>query len=142
MQVKQDDRRSKLVYIGWWLVLALLCYGLLSPDPPKLGTGFLPDYLKFYASKGVHLGGFTFLAMGAGLLAITPRHQRLLWGLLVVFAALTEYLQTFVEGRFGCVADVFINLTGVTLGVGLALGWRLRSAARARRSLSATTTAT
>jgi VanZ family protein len=142
MNAKRDDRRTMFAYVGWWLALALLSYGLLSPTPPQVGAAILPEHLTFWASKSVHLGAFAFLATVVGLLAITPRHQRLLWGLLVAFAGVSEYLQTFVEGRYGCWPDVGINLTGITLGVGLALGWRAASSARARRLVTATTTAT
>lgn len=142
MNAIRDDRRTTFACAGWWLALALLGYGLLSPTPPKMSAAILPDHLTFWASKGVHLGAFAFLAAVAVLLTIAPRHRLLLGGTLVAFAAVTEYLQTFVEGRYGCVADVCINLTGITLGVGLALGWRAASSAWVRRPASATTTPT
>ena len=142
MIAKQNDRLTRLSYVGWWLALALLTYGLLSPQPPKMSAAILPEHLTFWASKGVHLGAFAGLAMVAGLLAITPRHQKALWATLVGYAALTEYLQTFVEGRWGCFTDVCINIPGITLGVGLALGWRIASSQWARRPASATTTPT
>ena len=97
----------------------------------------------FLASKTLHLGGYAFLAGTAGLLAGTGRYRLGLWLLLVGHAGLTEYLQTFVEGRFGSVQDVVINLIGITLGVALALGWRLRPVFRPQgRPFSATTTPT
>jgi VanZ family protein len=142
MNAIRDDRRTMFACAGWWLALALLGYGLLSPTPPKLNAAILPEHLTFWASKGVHLGAFAFLAMVAGLLAIAPRHRLLLGGTLVAFAPLSEYLQTFVEGRSGCKADVCIDLAGITLGVGLALGWRAASSAWSRRPASATTPAT
>ena len=142
MIAKQNDRLTRLSYASWWLTLALLTYGLLSPQPPQLSEAILPAHLTFWASKGVHLGAFAGLAMVAGLLTVTPRHQKTLWAVLVVYAALTEYLQTFVEGRYGCFTDVCINVTGITLGVGLALGWRAASSLWARRPASATTTST
>ena len=142
MIANRNDRLTKFGCIGWWLALALLSYGLLSPQPPELSKAILPEHLTFWASKGVHLSAFAFLAMVAGLLPISVRHQRILFGTLIVYAALTEYLQTFVEGRYGCFTDVCINLTGLTLGVGLALGWRFASSAWARRSPSSTTTST
>ena len=142
MIAKRNDRLMRFACAGWWLALALLTYGLLSPQPPKLSAAVLPQHLTFWASKGVHLGAFAGLAMVVGLLPITPRHQRALWATLVAYAALTEYLQTFVEGRYGCFTDVCINLTGITLGLSLALGWRAASSLWARRPSAATTTAT
>lgn len=133
---------TRVAYVGWWLALGLLTYGLLSPTPPKVGAALLPSHWTFWASKGVHLGAFAFLAATVGFLCITPRHRRRLWTTLVVYAALTEFLQTFVEGRYGCFADVCINWTGITLGLGLVRGWRLISSARGRQPISATTTAT
>ena len=141
MNANRDDRLTKFACVGWWLALALLAYGLLSPQAPKVNEALLPEHLNFWAAKGVHLGAFAFLAAVAGLLAITPPHRAILWGTLVAFAPLSEYLQTFVEGRYGCKEDVFIDLTGFTLGVGVALGWRFASSTW-RRSASATTTAT
>ena len=126
MNAKRDDR-TKCACACWWLGLALLGYGLLSPHAPKVNTALLPQHLTFWAAKGVHLGSFALLAAVAGLLAISPRHRLILWGTLVAFAPLTEYLQTFVEGRHGCAADVGIDLAGFTLGVGLSLAWRVAS---------------
>ena len=126
MNAKQDDR-TKFACAGWWLGLALLGYGLLSPNAPHVNAALLPEHLTFWAAKGVHFFAFALLAAVAGLLAIGPRHRLTLWGTLVAFAPLTEYLQTFVEGRYGCVADVGIDLAGFTLGVGLALAWRAAS---------------
>ena len=142
MIAKRNDRLLRLSCAAWWLALALLTYGLLSPQPPKLSAAILPEHLTFWASKGVHLGAFAGLSMVVGLLALTPRHQGALWATLVGYAALTEYLQTFVKGRYGCFTDVCINVTGITLGVGLALGWRAASSLWARRPSSATTIAT
>jgi hypothetical protein len=141
MNATRDDRRMMFACAGWWLALALLGYGLLSPQAPKVNAALLPEHLTYWASKGVHLGAFAFLAMVAGMLAIAPLHRLVLWGTLVAFAPLSEYLQTFVEGRYGCATDVTIDLAGFTLGVGLALGWRAASA-WARRQGSATTTTT
>jgi VanZ family protein len=140
MNAIRDDR-TKFACAGWWLGLTLLGYGLLSPHAPKVNTALLPQHLTFWAAKGVHLGSFALLAAVAGLLAISPRHRVMLWGTLVAFAPLTEYLQTFVEGRYGCVKDVVIDLAGFTLGVGLALAWRVASSL-AGSSRSATTQST
>ena len=127
---------------GWWLALALLSYGLLSPTAPKLNEALLPKDLTYWAAKGVHLGAFAFLAAVAGLLPVSPGHRAILWGTLAAFAPLSEYLQTFVEGRYGCVTDVGIDLAGFTLGAGLALAWRAASSAWSRPTTAATTQST
>ena len=105
-----------------------------------MNEALLPKNLNFWAAKGVHLGAFAFLAGIAGLLAISPRHRAILWGTLVAFAPLSEYLQTFVEGRYGCVTDVCIDLAGFTLGAGLALAWRAASSPARSRNMTAATT--
>src|SRR6478752_742456 len=110
---------------AWWLALALWSYGLLSPEPPRVGAAVLPSPWAYYVSKALHLSAFAGLALSACLLPATRRHRRLLVAVLAAHAGLTEYLQTFVEGRYGCLADVGLNLTGVTLGALLARGWRL-----------------
>ena len=142
MNAKCCDGRTSLVYAAWWLVLVLFTYGLLRPDTSEGGSGFLTHSQSFWISKSVHLVAFCFLTLVAALIPISSRHRWLLLGLLVAFAPATECLQTFVEGRHGTITDVVIDLAGVTLGVGLALGWRFASSPREVRSISATTTPT
>ena len=43
---------------------------------------------------------------------------------LILHGMVTEYIQTFVEGRFGSWKDVGINTTGIMLG--LLLYWVVR----------------
>src|SRR6187397_2947960 len=112
MQSKQDERSFVLLpSLGWWLALGVLSYGLCSPVPPRLGEAVIPTGWQFFASKCVHVGAFTLMALTASLLARTTRYRVFLIVTLLCHGALTEYIQTFVEGRHGCIQDVGINWT-------------------------------
>jgi VanZ family protein len=120
--------RRAALWALWAGCLALLTYGLLSPDPPKVGEEYVPSAFRFWVSKAVHVGGYTYLSALAGFLGLSARGEAGLRLALVAHGGLTEYLQTFVESRYGSVEDVAIDTAGVILGWGLVLLWRrLRS---------------
>lgn len=108
----------------WWALwvasLALLTYGLLTPNLPEIGGGSLPDDTDFWVSKAVHVGSYAYLSLLVALLARTARGEAGLRLLLIAHGAATEGLQTFVEGRYGSLQDVGIDSAGVILGWGLA----------------------
>jgi VanZ family protein len=105
----------------WWLLLAVLSWALLSPQPPLVAQALLPEELTFTASKSVHVGAYAFLTLLVLWLPATPKQRVALWVLLGLHGALTEVGQRFVPGRYGSAADVLVNLTGLSLGLALAL---------------------
>lgn len=109
-----------LRWLTWWTLLAILTWGLVSPVPQQINSAVLPESMNFTASKAVHISAYAFLTVLVAWLPATLRQRAALWLVLVCHAALTEYLQTFVPLRVGCLSDVGINLVGIALGVGLA----------------------
>jgi VanZ family protein len=79
----------------------------------------------FFVRKAAHLTEYAILAMLAfralrlSLDVSAPRVIGLALGLVVAVAALDELRQSFLATRTGSLADVAINFTGGTLGVGL-----------------------
>lgn len=104
----------------WWLFLAILTWALCSPDPAKAAQDLLPSEMTFTASKSVHVFSYAFMAVLVVWLPATPGQRLALWVLLALHGAVTEYIQTFVPGRFGSVGDVLIDLSGLCLGLALA----------------------
>lgn len=108
------------VWLGWCIwggFWAVFTYGLLSPDPPRAVDILHIDWLKVIASKMAHFSGFALLTFLAGRLPGPRRLAFPLWVFLAFFGAITEYLQTFVEGRHGNPMDTAINWTGIALGL-------------------------
>lgn len=110
-------------WVTWWLLLTALSWALLSPQPPLVAEALLPENMTFTASKAVHVSSYAFLTTLVSWLPASRKQRVALWVVLALHAGLTEVGQMFVPGRYGCVADVFINLTGLSLG--LALVWWL-----------------
>ncbi len=101
----------------WFLTLGALSWALLSPLPPRVGAAVLPEEMTFTASKAVHVSAYAFLTAFVAWLPAHRRQRLACWLFLVGHASLTEYFQTFVPERYGCVQDVFINLGGMSLGL-------------------------
>ena len=80
---------------------------------------------RFYIRKAAHLTEYAVLAVLAfralrlSLAVSTLRVIGLAMGVVVAVAALDELRQSFLATRTGSLADVAINFTGGTLGVGL-----------------------
>ena len=92
--------------------LALLLYGLFRPEqPPALFNN---------SDKLWHLLGFGAVSLAARLAFIrTPAW--LVWGILALFAPLSEWLQHWLQPtRQFSWNDVYANLAGVVLA---AIGW-------------------
>src|SRR5262249_47434423 len=100
----------------WCLLLGLFTYGLLSAKVPHMGDDLIPQEMSFWVSKGTHLFGYALLSALVAWLPAGPRFRVGLWLLLVVHGPLTEYLQTFIDGRTGSPRDVVIDWLGVSLG--------------------------
>jgi len=94
--------------------LALLLYGLLRPESP-------PQFFS-NSDKLLHLLGFGAVSLAARIAFIrTPAW--LLWGVLLLCAPLSEWLQHRLQPtRQFSWNDIYANLTGVILA---ALGWWL-----------------
>jgi VanZ family protein len=135
-----DDRKPGIVpvllWLAWGVLLAVWTYGLLSPTAPEVAQAALPTGLAFYVGKGLHLSAYAFLACVASFLPATGRVRALTWLGLVGHGALTEFLQQFIEGRSGSLADVGLDTIGVGVGVlvGLAVRWFRGRAARSGRA--------
>jgi VanZ family protein len=115
--------RLVLFWLLWGVLLAVWTIGLLSSTTPTVARAVVPDSATFTVGKVVHVGVYAILA---ALVCWLPAR----WGLrvwawigLAGHGALTEYLQQFVEGRSGRLADVGLDAGGVLLGllVGLAV---------------------
>lgn len=114
-----------LAWSLWLLLLAGWTAALLNPSAPGAGEAVMGETLQFWAGKSLHVGAYAFLAFTNWWLAPSWRLRWAVWAALLAHAALTEFGQTFVEGRSGSFMDVGINASGLTLGLlaGKAL-WR------------------
>jgi VanZ family protein len=105
--------------------LALWTYELLAENPvPESVSRAIPDEWKFWLAKGLHVAGYAFLTVLAGLLPVPRVYFWLVIAFLVLHGIGTEVGQTYVSGRQGSVRDVVLDWAGVGLGL-LAL-WALR----------------
>ncbi|MCP4415806.1 MAG: hypothetical protein GY805_04240 [Chloroflexi bacterium] len=105
-------------WLGRWLPL-LLVMGVIffaSHQPPgelpNFGFGFLDIGLK----KGGHFLGYALLAL-CGMRALLDWKRPYLTTLVVVllYALSDEFHQTFIPGRNGALADIFIDMSGALL---------------------------
>jgi VanZ family protein len=111
-------------WLLWGAALAAWTYGLLSPSPPLVGAALLTPDASFYASKSLHVLAYAALALAACWLPARAGARALAWLGLLGHAALTEFLQQYVEGRSGSVRDVGLDSLGILLGAALGLAWR------------------
>src|SRR5262245_60656037 len=106
------DAPTPFRYAALWALwagsLALLTYGLLSPDAPEVSAEYIRKDFGYWFSKAVHVGSYAYLSALVGFLPVTAWGEARLRLALVAHGAVTEYLQTFVEGRYGSVGDVAI----------------------------------
>lgn len=107
----------------WLTVLALWSIGLIIPGTwfgqiPHLSIGTIG------LAKLLHFAMYAALAGAAGWLP-TNLMGRLAIAvpLLSVHGALTEFIQTFVPARTGCIRDWVIDTAGALTGLALAY-WR------------------
>ncbi len=107
------------------LYLALLTAGLLVSNPFALagrGESWLQATYSRYLEPGGHFLGFLVLGLLASL-SRWPRRWTARVALLLVYAFITEGLQTLVPLRTPDVKDLVQNLAGAAMG--FAVGWPL-----------------
>lgn len=114
-------------FLVFALGLGLWTWKLLEPKPfpDELAAGlgaFLPSDWKFWAAKSLHVAGYALLTLAAVTLPVPRRWKWCLAALLALHGGATEFGQTFVPGRHGCLRDVIIDCVGIGLG---AVVWRL-----------------
>jgi VanZ family protein len=110
----------------WTLALVLWTVALTTPQPAQATQAALPDDSERYlAHKAAHVGVYAAFVASAGLLGVFGWTRWLFPLGMIGHGMLTEYIQTFVPGRYGCWADVGFDTSGVLLGLGLGwlLGW-------------------
>lgn len=96
---------------------------LFSPGVwEKLNSLYLThlDLIHTIVRKGAHFTEYMILGMLASLAANrtgVPYSWSVAFGYCVLVAAVDETIQRFVEGRYGCVRDVFIDSSGAAVGV-------------------------
>jgi VanZ family protein len=105
------------------LILAIWTWALLSSGAPKLASALLPEGWTFYASKGLHF--FAYASLGALVCWLDARRSLrvVAWLGLLGHGALTEFLQRFVEGRHGSLADVGLDAGSALVGLAAGLIW-------------------
>jgi VanZ family protein len=100
----------------WLLAMAVWTVLLLTPDPAKPVRDSLSDDETFTLAKLLHVTAYACLtASGVWAFRPYPAMRYVAWG-LVAHGAITEYLQTYVPTRHGCVRDVILDSIGVGMG--------------------------
>jgi len=110
-------------FVWFWGYIALLTYELLLKNPwvilgkeisqnPPLDTHSAP------ASAALHIGSFSVLGILASFAFLEKtektRTRYALW--LVLYAGLTEAMQTTIPGRWASGEDVLFNIIGLVCG--------------------------
>ena len=118
---------------GWLCVLAVWTFALVAPGT-WFGQAATAKVGEIGVGKILHFAIYALLAGSAGWLP-APMKWRLAIALPLLSAhgALTEFLQTHVAAREGCVRDWIIDTVGIALG--FALTWRWWPADRLRSGL-------
>jgi hypothetical protein len=136
---RRPGQRLLALFVTWhaWAAILVVWTGaLLSARAPQLGRAVLPDGWMLYAGKGLHVFAYASLAAAVCWLHVRRYLRVTVWLGLVGHGALTEFLQRFVEGRQGSLADVGLDAGSVVVGLTVALAWRncrARSARTAER---------
>jgi VanZ family protein len=114
------------LWAAWLAFLVVWTFSLLTPFPVRVEREVLPQEAGFPTGKLLHVGCYAALAALAMWLP-TGRFSR--WWLLVVLSLHgvgTEFFQTFVPDRTGCVTDVGIDHAGLLCGLVVTSPWWLR----------------
>ncbi len=109
-------------HLAWALFVIIWTGSLLTPIEPKSEVDPLKLY-KAIASKGLHVVAYAALAVFTGWLRATPPRRLLLLFFVLAHAGITEFAQTFIEGRTGLASDVCLDHLGVLIGLGLSWKW-------------------
>jgi VanZ family protein len=103
--------------------LAAWTAALLTPLPEGKDWTSLEITLKFLFSKFLHLSAYAVLAVLTAWVRVPARYRWLLILVLAAHATATEFIQQFVPGRSGKVADIGLDLIGIFLGCLLSWKW-------------------
>jgi VanZ family protein len=110
----------------WWIALCVWTALLVTAQGPSVVASVVPDHqLPVWVSKAGHVIGYAVLAVMVGSLPVRPAIRNAWWLFLVSHACLTEWIQTFVEGRTGSLRDVLLDVLGITLGLLVLQCWQL-----------------
>jgi hypothetical protein len=112
----QIPRRPTLIGHAACCAMMLVClsWALLTPDPYTVTNSLLAPASVSVDDFVQHLVAFAVLSLGC--LSLTYRIRLKPYsvvGMLMVFAAATECLQSIVPGRTPDVVDLIANLTGI-----------------------------
>ena len=115
--------------IGYALV-ALVVFLSLTSSPVDLELGFPYQDKLFHA-----IAYFTLMAWFSQI--YHDKFQRNMIAVVLVFMGVTlEYLQSFDANRYSEIADIVANITGVALGLALALTDAKNTLLRIEKALS------
>lgn len=121
---REQWRKAFVGGLAWCLALGAWTLALLTSSPVQVGREIVPSGMEFPAAKLLHICVYGLLTLSLFRLPL-GRWRWLPLIVLSLHAAGTEYLQRFIPGRTGKVADVFIDHLGLLLG--LALAWKIRA---------------
>jgi VanZ family protein len=112
-----------LPLLGW---MGLIYFLSSRPDLPHPSVGWLSEALN----RTGHVVEYAVLALlWARVLNLPPRRWPLAFGLTMLYALSDEYHQSFVPGRHADLMDLLWDALGASLGLGLWVWWKRRSAA-------------
>lgn len=115
--------------LGWvlWATIAVVwTVGLTSRYGGPEGFGDTPEmreYSRFVMAKTTHVGIYTAWTILTGWLRPPFGIRLFLLMFLMSHAVLTEWAQTYVEGRMGLLRDAALDHLGIFLGVVIAYRW-------------------
>ena len=104
----------------WFPVLVWAALIFYLSGIPRLGTGLEYDFLLRKCAHVAEYAVLSFLFARALLASFQGMVSILLTINLVVvilYASLDEFHQSFVNGRHGCVEDILIDSVGVVIGI-------------------------
>jgi VanZ family protein len=116
--IASEPKRVNYRWMIWVVCVAAWTLALVTPQPVQVAHEILPDEATYPAAKTLHISMYASLTI---LSAWMPM-RRGRWCLLIFLSLhgmATEYIQTYVPGRFGCWRDVGFDHIGIALGVGV-----------------------
>src|SRR5262245_20837187 len=111
-----SKRVRGLLWALWLLYAAAWTAALLTTFPIEARNAVLTEEYHFPAGKTLHVVGYAVFAALTAFLPVRLPWQRGLLVLVLLHAALSEFLQQFV-GRTPELTDVGLDLIGISLGV-------------------------
>jgi len=117
MNSRDPFTRRWLITLGLWTI-GLIIPGTWFGQIPHMSIG------RIGAAKILHFAMYAGLAGAAGWLPTNLVGRiAIALPLLSAHGALTEFIQTFVPARTGCVRDWVIDSSGIVAGFALAWHW-------------------